>query len=71
MNNHDDSTDIINSVIRDIAAWDIKRDGYDPIDEGMIDDWIYEYSLIATKENFMKICKEYWDEYLEPSPTYH
>ncbi len=39
MNNHDDSTDIINSVIRDIAAWDIKRDGYDPIDEGMIDDW--------------------------------
>jgi hypothetical protein len=71
MNNHDDSTDIINSVIRDIAAWDIKRDGYDPIDEGMIDDWIYEDSLIATKENFMKICKEYWDEYLEPSPTYH
>jgi len=71
MNNHDDPTDIINSVIRDIAAWDIKRDGYDPIDEGMIDDWIYKYSLITTKENFMKICKEYWDEYLEPSPTYH
>jgi|TARA_R110000744_G_C19284556_1_gene553960 hypothetical protein len=69
--NYDDSIDMIHSVLRDIAVWDMKREGYDPVDEGMIDDWIHEFSLIATKSDFIKICKQYWNEYLEPQPTIH
>jgi hypothetical protein len=59
--NYDDSIDMIHSVLRDIAVWDMKREGYDPVDEGMIDDWIHEFSLIATKSDFIKICKQYWN----------
>jgi len=69
--NYEDAIDMINSVIRDIAVWDLKRNGYDPVDEGMIDDWIYEINLTATKQQFMSICKQYWDEYLEPQQSYH
>ncbi len=69
--NSEDTVDMINSVTRDIAVWDIKRNGYDPVDEGMIDDWIYEINLTATKKQFMSICKQYWDEYLDPHPTHH
>ena len=69
--NYEDAIDMINSVTRDIAVWDLKRNGYDPVDEGMIDDWIYEINLTATKQQFMSICKQYWDEYLEPRSTYH
>jgi hypothetical protein len=69
--NYEDAIDMINSVTRDIAVWDLKRNGYDPVDEGMIDDWIYEINLTATKKQFMSICKQYWDEYLDPHPTHH
>jgi hypothetical protein len=69
--NYEDTIDMINSVTRDIAVWDLKRNGYDPVDEGMIDDWIYEINLTATKQQFMSICKQYWDEYLEPQQSYH
>ena len=69
--NYEDAVDMINSVIRDIAVWDIKRNGYDPVDEGMIDDWIYEINLTATKKQSMSICKQYWDEYLDHHPTHH
>lgn len=79
--NYDDTVDMINSVTRDIAAWDLKRNGYDPVDEGMIDDWIddenfsspttYEINLTTTKKQFMSICKQYWDEYLEPHSPHH
>lgn len=69
--NYDDSMNTINSVIRDIAVWDMKREGNDPVDEGMIDDWIFEFSLIASKQDFINICKQYWEAYLDPPPTIH
>jgi len=68
--NYDDTIDMINSVTRDIAAWDLRRNGEYP-DEGAIDDWIYEMNLIGKKESFAKLCKEYWKEYLEPTSTVH
>jgi len=68
--NHDDTTDMIGSVVRDIAAWDLLRNGNYP-DEGAIDDWIYEFQIGGTKEEYMAICKEYWDEYLGTDHTLH
>jgi len=68
--NYDDTTDMINGVVRDIAAWDLRRNGDHP-DEGAIDDWIYQFQIGGTKEQFMEICKEYWDEYLGVNQTLH
>lgn len=67
---YDDTVDMINSVTRDIAAWDLRRNGEHP-DEGAIDDWIYQFQIGGTKEQFMEICKEYWDEYLGANQTIH
>ena len=68
--NRDDNIDMISGVVRDIAAWDLLRNGDYP-DEGAIDDWIYEINLTATKQQFMSICKQYWNEYFDPQPTHH
>ena len=68
--NRDDNIDMISGVVRDIAAWDLMRNEEYP-DEGMIDDWIYAFQIGGTKEEFMTICKEYWDEYLAWDHTLH
>ena len=67
--NYEDHVDMVNGVIRDIAAWDIARSG-NHVDEGAIDDWIMEMNMIGTRESFMSICKDYWDQYLG-SATLH
>jgi len=68
--NRDDNIDMISGVVRDIAAWDLMRNEEYP-DEGMIDDWIYAFQIGGTKEEFMAICKEYWEEYLGTDHTLH
>ena len=68
--NYDDSVDMINGVIRDIAYWDLVRRGEHP-DEGAIDDWIMEWQLVGTQENFMSLCQEYWDQYLNSEVPVH
>tara|TARA_Y100001938_G_scaffold56507_1_gene78785 strand:- start:198 stop:407 length:210 start_codon:yes stop_codon:yes gene_type:complete len=68
--NYEDSVDMINGVIRDIAAWDLHRMG-EHVDEGAIDDWIYEYNLIGTRETFIGLCIEYWNQYLSNDVTLH
>ena len=70
MMNYEDHVDMVNGVIRDIAAWHITKNG-DYADEGAIDDWIYEMNLVGTRESFMQICKEYWDQYLGVDITVH
>ena len=67
--NYKDHVDMVNGVIRDIAAFDIERNGQH-VDEGAIDDWIMEMNMIGTRESFMAICQDYWDQYLG-SATLH
>lgn len=63
-----DYGEMIYNVTRDIARWDLKRNGNDVTDD-LIEDWIQGVQMFGTIGSFEKICKEYWAEYHEYERT--
>lgn len=62
MSGYEETVEMINDVIYDVARWHLENDLRikDTIDKDMIEDWIYEVKLTARKDQLKKFYENYW-----------
>ena len=62
MSGYEETVEMINDVIYDVARWHLENDFRikDTIDKDMIEDWIYEVKLTARKDQLKKFYENYW-----------
>ena len=62
MSGYEETVEMINDVIYDVARWHLENDLRikDTIDKDMLEDWIYEVKLTARKDQLKKFYENYW-----------
>ena len=66
MSGYDEAVYMVNGTISDMARWYLEKDPLvkTPVDDTMIEDWIYEVKLTANFDQYRKLCEKFWESQL-------